>query len=66
MKIRIYCLYELDNHGRPKFRGRYASKHRMESAAQGLGLNNWFYELDEKEDEFGGTIIISKELAKQR
>jgi hypothetical protein len=66
MKIKIYCLYSIDSHGRPKFHGRYASKHRMEAAATGLGLVNWTYDIDEKEDEYGGTIIISKELAKQR
>jgi hypothetical protein len=64
--IKIYVLYSLDNHGRPKFQGRFASKHRMEAAALGLGLNNWFYEVDEKQDEYGDTIIISKELAKHR
>jgi hypothetical protein len=62
MSIKIYCLYSIDNHGRPKFQGRYASKHRMEAAAQGLGLSNWFYEIDEKQDEFGGTINITEAL----
>jgi hypothetical protein len=62
-KVKIYVLYGMDNHGRPKFQGRYASKHRMEAAAQGLGLSNWFYEVDEKQDEFGGTINISEKLA---
>jgi hypothetical protein len=66
MKIKIYCLYSTDRYGRTKFHGRYASKHRMEAAAMGLGLVNWNYEIDEKQDEYGGTIIISKELAKQR
>jgi hypothetical protein len=60
MKVKIYCLYELDNHGRPKFRGRFASRHRMQNAALGLGLSNWFYEVDEKDDEYGGTVILSE------
>jgi hypothetical protein len=65
MSIKIYCLYGIDKHGRPKFHGRYASKHRMEAAALGLGLSNWFYEIDEKQDEFGGTINITEALGKK-
>ena len=60
--VKIYCLYGIDNHGRPKFCGRYASKHRAYAAAQGLGLTNYFLEEDAKEDEFGGYININAAL----
>jgi hypothetical protein len=59
MKIKIYQLYSIDIHGRPKFHGRFASKHRLEAAARGLGLNSWYYEVDEKQEEYGGTVIVS-------
>jgi len=64
--INIYCLYSTNKHGQTKFHGRYASKHRLSAAALALGLDNWTYEVDQKEDEYGGTVIISQELAKQR
>ena len=56
-KIKIYSLYEIDRHGRTKFAGRFASRHRLKAAA--MFMSNWFYEVDEKEDEFGGTIQLS-------
>jgi hypothetical protein len=62
MKVKIYCLYEIARDGQTKFRGRFASRHRMNAAALGLGLSNWFYEVDEKDDEFGGTVILSEAL----
>jgi hypothetical protein len=34
----------------------------MEAAAIGLGLSNWFHEVDEKDDEYGGTINISEAI----
>jgi hypothetical protein len=58
-KIKIYELYSNDRHGRSKFHGRFASRHRLEAAARGLGLSNWFYHVDEKADEYGGTVIVS-------
>jgi hypothetical protein len=64
--IKIYCLYSIDKHGRTKFHGRHASRHRLSAAALALGLDNWKYEIDYKEDEYGDTVIISQELAKQR
>jgi hypothetical protein len=56
-KIKIYALYEIDEYGRTKFVGRFASRHRLKAAA--MFMSNWFYEVDEKEDEFGGTIQLS-------
>ena len=56
-KIKIYSLYEIDRFGRTKFAGRFASKHRLRAAA--MFMSNWFYEVDEKEDEYGGTIQLS-------
>lgn len=56
-KIKIYYLYEIDKYGHPKFIGRYASKHRMLSAT-GF-LTNWFFEVEEKEYEYGGTILLT-------
>lgn len=56
-KIKIYSLYEIDRHGRTKFAGRFASRHRLKAAA--MFMSNWFYEVDEKEDEYGGTIRLS-------
>jgi hypothetical protein len=56
-KIKIYALYEIDEYGRTKFAGRFASRHRLKAAA--MFMSNWFYEVDEKEDEFGGTIRLS-------
>jgi hypothetical protein len=63
--IKIYCLYGICSDGQTKFYGRFASRHRLADAARGLGLTNWFYEVDEKEDEYG-SVIISRELANQR
>jgi hypothetical protein len=48
--IKIYVLYELDQFGRPKYRGRFASRHRLKAAA--MFMSNWFYEVDEKQDEY--------------
>ena len=60
--VKVYVLYAIDKYGRPSFVGRYASKHRLQAAATGLGLTNWFYETDAKEDEFGGYININAAL----
>lgn len=60
--VKIYMLYSIDKHGHPKFCGRFASKHRAEAAARGLGLTNWFYETEAKEDEFGGYVNIGAAL----
>lgn len=51
-KIRIYTLYRLDEHLRPKFVGRFGSRHRMMAAVQGLGLSNWSYDVEEKPDSY--------------
>jgi len=56
-RIKIYSLYEIDEYGRTHFRGRFASKHRLKAGA--AFMNTWFYEVEEKEDEFGGTIALS-------
>jgi hypothetical protein len=58
--IKIYTLYSNDRNGKTKFLGRFGSKHRMENAVRGLGIGSWFYETEEKEDEYGGTIILSQ------
>lgn len=55
--ISIYCLYGIDRDGQTRFYGRFASKHRTSAAARGLGLSNWFYEEDSKEDEYGSINI---------
>jgi hypothetical protein len=55
--ISIYCLYGIDSNGQTKFFGRFASKHRVSAAARGLGLNNWFYEQEAKEDEYDSINI---------
>jgi hypothetical protein len=55
--VKIYILYEIDEHNHPKFRGRFASRHRLKAAA--MYMSNWFYEVEEKQDEFGGTIQLS-------
>jgi hypothetical protein len=55
--LKIYCLYGIDGEGRTKFCGRFASKHRAYAAAQGLGLTNFFFEEDAKEDEYGSINI---------
>jgi hypothetical protein len=60
--VKIYMLYSIDRHGRPKFYGRFGSKHRAYAAAQGLGLSNFFVEEDAKEDEYGGYININAAL----
>lgn len=56
-KIKIYVLYELDPYGRPKFCGRFASKHKLRAAA--MFMSNWFYEVDEKVDEYPNQIQLS-------
>ena len=57
MQIKIYILYEIDSFGRTKFRGRFASRHRLRAAA--MFMSNWFYEVEEKQDEYGGTVQLS-------
>ena len=63
--IVMYSLYEITSKEDTKFRGRYASKHRMMSAATGLGLENWFFETEVKECQYGGTIDIRGLLKKK-
>jgi hypothetical protein len=60
--VKIYMLYSIDTYGRPKFCGRYASKHRADAAAMGLGLTNYFLETEAKEDEYGGYVNINAAL----
>jgi hypothetical protein len=60
--LKIYCLYSIDGKGRTKFCGRFASRHRAEAAARGLGLTGYFFEEDAKEDEFGGHVNINAAL----
>lgn len=55
--ISIYCLYGIDSNGQTKFFGRFASKHRVSAAARGLGLTNWFFEQEAKEDEYDSINI---------
>lgn len=56
-QVKIYMLYEIDRYGRTKFRGRFASRHRLRAAA--MFMSNWFCEVEDKQDEFGGTIQLS-------
>ena len=55
--VKIYMLYGNDTAGHTKFYGRFASKHRAEAAARGLGLTNYFFEEDAKDDEYGSINI---------
>lgn len=50
-RIKIYYLYE-NKQKETKFIGRYASRRNLESAVRSLGLVNWFYEEEEKEDRY--------------
>jgi hypothetical protein len=61
-QVKIYVLWKLDSFSRPKFVGRYASKHRMSAAM--LEDVHYFYDVEYKDDEYGGTINISEELKK--
>lgn len=56
--VTIYSLYSIDKYGRTKFHGRFGSRHRMHNAVRGLGLVNWFYESETKQDEYG-TLTAS-------
>jgi hypothetical protein len=49
-KIKIYSLYEIKSHGNVKFAGRFASFQKLKAAAMFMPL--WFYEAEEKLDEF--------------
>jgi hypothetical protein len=60
--VKIYCLYGIDSNSETKFYGRFASKHRAQAAARGLGLSNFFLEEETKEDEFGGYVNINAAL----
>jgi hypothetical protein len=49
-RIKIYSLYEINEHGDTKFRGRFTSKVKVRGAA--IFLKNYFIEVEEKFDEF--------------
>lgn len=49
-KIKIYSLYEIQQFGQTKFVGRFASFNKLKAAASFLPL--WFYDVEEKQDEF--------------
>jgi hypothetical protein len=49
-KIKIYSLYELDQYGRPRFAGRFASLQKVRAAA--MFMSRWSFEVEEKIDEF--------------
>jgi len=49
-KITLYSLYEINDYGRTRFAGRFASLQKLKAAA--LFMSNWFYEAEEKVDEF--------------
>lgn len=57
-KLQIYLLYELDKYDRTRFIGRYASRHRLHAAIQGLGLTRYAIETEEKPCEYGGYISL--------
>jgi len=57
--ITIYYLYSIDKHGRTSFHGRYGSKQNLRNAVVGLGLSNWFYEEEQKEDKYDLTYIVN-------
>lgn len=50
-RIILYYLYE-NKEKETKFVGRYASKKSLEAAVRSLGLTNWFFEQEEKEDRY--------------
>lgn len=56
--ITIYSLYEIDKYGRTTFHGRYGSRHRMKNAVAGLGLSRWFFESEEKIDQYSRTRTL--------
>lgn len=58
--IKLYYLYSIDSNGQTKFIGKFASKHRLHAAIVGLGLGKYFYETEDKECEWGGTIRLTK------
>ena len=49
-KIKIYSLYEIKSDGQTKFAGRFASFQKLKAAA--VFMNTWFYDTEEKQDEF--------------
>lgn len=57
-KVTIYRLYAIDQYERTRFIGRYGSKHRLFAAIQGLGISRYFYETEEKQCEYGGTLNL--------
>ena len=50
-------MYQIDRYGKVKFVARYGSYHRMLSAT--MFLSNWFYEVEEKDCAYGGTILLT-------
>jgi hypothetical protein len=56
-KLKIYSLYQIDQYGKVKFIARYGSYHRMLSAT--MFLSNWFYEVEEKDCAYGGTVLLT-------
>jgi len=59
-KIKIYHLYEIDEHDKTVYRGKYASLHRTLNAARGLGIDRYFIDSEEKQCEYGGTLRLTK------
>jgi hypothetical protein len=57
-KITIFRLYSIDQHGKTKFVGKYASYHRLRAAILANGLSKYFYETEDKPCEWGGTITL--------
>lgn len=56
-KIKLYSLYELDRYGRPRFAGRFASLQKVKAAA--MFMSRWFYEVEEKQDEYGQNVQLT-------
>lgn len=57
-KVTIFRLYSIDEHGKTKFIGKYASHHRMRAAILANGLTKYFFDTEDKPCEWGGTITL--------
>lgn len=56
-KITLYSLYEINGYGKTRFAGRFASLQKLKAAA--VFMTNWFYEAEEKVDEFAENVQLS-------
>jgi hypothetical protein len=57
-KLKVYLLYSIDKYDQTKFVGRFGSLHRLQGAIQGLGINKYIIEAEEKQCEYGGYVSL--------